>query len=132
MRLSDGEFADYVVCFLYDKLTKPQSVVPAEVNPGFNAFAEILMKRGFKSQLLYRYMKMPTSTRSKYRTTSGVYNQKAGTSSTSIVVFKTKIKKDVKKIDTVKDIIKKISALGLTFKTVKGIIDIYRKRKGGK
>ena len=74
IKLTVGEFGDYVAAFLYDKMTNPEEIVPAESNVMFNDAAEIMSKRGLRNIFLSYWLQMDPQQRVKYRMTRSVFN----------------------------------------------------------
>lgn len=71
--VTGGDFANIVMLFLYDKLRNPDQIVEADINEIFNAFVEVLMRRGLKAPLLQCYIDMNPQLRVKYRLIRDVF-----------------------------------------------------------
>lgn len=68
------EFADFVCCFLLDKLNNMDSVVPENLgNSDFEDFCKILKNKGVRSILLQYYMQLPAQSRVRYRLLRDVF-----------------------------------------------------------
>jgi hypothetical protein len=65
--LTASEFADMMMFALFEKLQKPDTFVPPELNEPFYALAEVLKRRGVRSTLLQYYLKSDPIMRTRYR-----------------------------------------------------------------
>lgn len=95
LNLTGSEFADVVVCFILDKLQHPTDVVEFDLNPKFNALAEVLGRRGMKAAFLQVYMSMDPQTRVKYRLIRDVFRDVPGGSIEGIQIHKDERKKEM-------------------------------------
>lgn len=73
LTLTASEFADICVFFFLDKLQHPDEVLPAEYAEKFNALAEVMKRRGFRSAFLWYYMKSNPQRRVRYRYIRNVF-----------------------------------------------------------
>jgi hypothetical protein len=81
LKVEGKQFADVVLCFLHDKLSNPDEVIEPEVNEEFNAFMEILQRKGIRPLLLRYYVGLDPRTRSMYKRIKGVFrDDKSATS----------------------------------------------------
>ncbi len=71
LSIDTSEFADYVACFLLDKMNNMSEVVP--YNEDFNDFCEILKHKGTRATLITYYMHMDPQTRVRYRLIRDVF-----------------------------------------------------------
>ena len=73
LKVDSSEFADFVVCFLLDKLTKPGQVIPVEVNENFDDLSMVLANKGLRSVFLQYYINMNPQMRIKYKMIRGAF-----------------------------------------------------------
>lgn len=125
-----GDFANVVVCFLYDKLQHPEQILEADVNEIFNALAEVLMRRGMKAPLFQCYMRMDPQLRVRYRMIRNVFIDNGSTKTALIEIRKDERAKVLKTgtFDRIKKFVKKIAVLGLVAAVKKGI-DLIKGKK---
>ena len=124
LTLSGSEFGDVVMLFLYDKLLHPDQILEADINETFNAFAEVLMRRGMKAPLLQCYMDTNPMLRVKYRLIRDVFIDKPN-NKTSYIEINKDVRPEVLKVgtfDRIKKFLKKILVLGLVTTTVHNLI----------
>lgn len=74
LKLNAQEFGDFVVAYLYDKMSNPEQVSPSEVAPEFSEFVEILQRKGTRSIFLAYWLKMDPQSRVRYRLARPVFN----------------------------------------------------------
>jgi len=108
------KFADYVACFLLDKLSNMNDVIPG--NEDFNDLCIILNNRGLRSVLLTYYMHMKPQHRVEYRLIKDVFRPKGRVNTAAIY-----IEKPVLKVDTPKErsLLRKVLDAGLSIITGK-------------
>ena len=114
LTLTGSEFCDLIECFLYDKLNNPDEIIEFDVNERFNAFMEVMARRGTKGPLLQCYMDMDPQLRVKYRMIRSVFID-GGTSIATIEIHNDK-RPEVAKVGfiaRIKNYLKKILTLGL-------------------
>lgn len=124
LTLSGADFANFTMLFFYDKLLHPDSIIEADVNETFNAFAEVLMRRGMKAPLLQCYMDMDPMLRVKYRLIRDVFIDTPN-NKTSYIEIRKDIRTEILKpgvFTRIKKILKKIVTLGLVVATVKAVV----------
>jgi len=114
LNLTGAEFSDIVICFLLDKLQHPEEVIEFDVNENFNAFAEVLARRGMKAPLLQCYMAVDAQTRIKYRLIRNVFRDVPGTDTAFIEISKDKREATMKigVFARIKKFVKKLLTLG--------------------
>lgn len=123
LTLTGKDFANFTMLFLHDKLLRPDEIIEADINETFNAFAEVLMRRGMKAPLLQCYMKMDPSMRVKYRLIRDVFTDKPNNKVSYIEIRKDERPAVLKvgTFDRIKSFLKKIVTLGLVVATVKAV-----------
>lgn len=124
LTVTGSEFSDVVMLFLYDKLLHPDDIIEADVNEKFNAFAEVLMRRGMKGPLLQCYMDMDPMLRVKYRLIRDVFIDKPN-NKISYIEIRKDVRTEVLKpgvFTRIKKFLKKIITLGLVVTAVKGVV----------
>jgi len=124
LTLTGSEFGDIVMLFLYDKLQHPDQILEADINETFNAFAEVLMRRGMKAPLLQCYMDTDPMLRVKYRQIRDVFIDTPN-NKTSYIEIRKDERPEVLKVgvfDRIKKFVKKIITLGLVVATVKAVV----------
>jgi hypothetical protein len=119
LTLSASEFADFCLFFLLDKLQHPEEVEPPEYAEKFNAIAEIMKRRGFRSALLWYYVKANPQMRVRYRMMRNVFRPH----NPSKIGHWIEIRKD----DAPKD--EKIGIIGRILKHIKNIITMEKQEK---
>lgn len=123
LTVTGSEFADIVMLFLYDKLSHPDEIIEADVNETFNAFAEVMFRRGMKAPLLQCYMDMNPQLRVQYRLIRNTFMDNANGKISYIEIHKD-VRPDTLKpgvFKRIKSIVKKIVLLGLAVKAVGAI-----------
>ncbi len=123
--VSGGDFANIVMLFLYDKLKNPDEIIEADINEIFNAFAEVLMRRGLKAPLLQCYIDMNPQLRVKYRLIRNVFIDNQSTSNVVIEIRKDKREKILKPgvFQRIRTYVKKIVDLGTIVTAATGVIN---------
>jgi hypothetical protein len=76
IKMTSGEFGDYVACFLNDKFTNPDAVIPPSINAEFDGLAEIMNRKGMRGIVLSYFMHVDPQFRVKYRLTRDVFRPK--------------------------------------------------------
>jgi hypothetical protein len=130
LTLTGSEFANIVMLFLYDKLSHPDEIIEADVNETFNAFMEVMFRRGMKAPLLQCYMDMKPQLRVQYRLIRNTFMDNTSGKISNIEIHKD-VRPDTLKpgvFKRIKNIVKKIVLLGLAIKA--GSV-IANKVKGG-
>lgn len=114
LNITGAEFSDIVICFLLDKVQHPEEVIEFDVNENFNAFAEVLARRGMKAPLLQCYMNMDPQTRVKYRLIRNVFRDVPGTETAFMEISKDKREATMKVgvFARIKKFVKKLLTLG--------------------
>lgn len=114
--VSEGDFGNIVLLFLYDKLLHPEEIIEYDINERFNAVMEVLARRGLKGPLLQCYGRMNPQLRVRYRQIRNVFRDVPSTNSVIIEIRKTKRDKVLKHgvFKRIKNFLKKILTLGLS------------------
>jgi len=94
LNLSPNEFADLVASFLFDKMLKPDKVVPN--NEMFNEFIDKMIGKGAKSLLMSYYLNLPSEARLDYKRIKDVFKGGGSTHEIRILPEDKKDKKDKK------------------------------------
>jgi len=76
LNLTPNEFADLVASFLFDKMLKPDKVVPN--NEMFNEFIDKMIGKGAKSLLMSYYLNLPSEARLDYKRIKDVFKGGSG------------------------------------------------------
>lgn len=71
LTVTPNEFADIVVCFLFDKVLKQDEVVSNNIM--FNEFMEKMAEKGLKSRSMSYYLNLPSETRLNYKRIKNVF-----------------------------------------------------------
>ena len=113
LKVSSGEFADFVVCFLLDKLTKPGQVIPVEVNEQFDDLSIVLSNKGLRSVLLQYYIQMNPQMRIKYKMIRKVFTDSPLENTSIIYIEKSQIPEQPTILGKTRKFLKKIISLGM-------------------
>lgn len=74
LTIEGKDFANIVVLFLLDKLNHPDEVLSG-VNPSFDAFAEVLNKKGVRALMTKYYLNLTGQDRVMYKRIRGVFTE---------------------------------------------------------
>ncbi len=122
LNIDSNEFADYVACFLLDKLNDIEGVVPG--NEDFNDFSIILKNKGVRAVLLTYYMHMKPQTRVRYRLIKDVFRTDGMMPTADLHIEKSK---EIELTKPKKTLLKKVLAAGIAILTGKKILGGLRK-----
>jgi hypothetical protein len=122
--VNGGDFGNIVMLFLYDKLLHPDEIIEADINEKFNAFAEVLMRRGMKAPLLQCYSDMDPMLRVRYRQIRDVFIDNDRNKNVIIEIRKAERPEVLEPgvFTRIKKFLKKIIVLGLVTTTVHKLI----------
>ena len=96
IKVTDNEFPDIVVSFLLDNIIHDDKVLKYG-NDDFNAFMDILNRKGFKSILMRYYVNMNPNTRTDYKRIKDVFRDDKSMKTALIEINKTKTTEKQKK-----------------------------------
>lgn len=108
--VSPEEFADIVVCFLYDQLRNEDGMLPN--NEEWQAFSKLLKQKGVGPISMQYYTGLNTGIRMEYKRIKDMFHKSITGNSTIIIRGPQEpIQKSPEKKSKVKDIVKKVVRL---------------------
>lgn len=82
LTLSATEFCNLIACFLYDQVSHPDESAPAQIDPEWSDFIEVLNRKGMRTPLLQYYLQSDPQIRLRYNLIKNTFrdNNKSGIS----------------------------------------------------